>query len=238
MSFLLLLGFLIGMRHALEADHVAAVAALATKTTSVKSAIKQGAVWGLGHTITLFLFSTIVIMTDSIVPEKFANGLEFIVGIMLVFLGGDVLRRLVRDKIHFHSHQHDNEVTHFHAHKHTNKRTSNQAHANSTHRHEHASGFPIKALYVGLMHGMAGSAALIILTLQSVDSVTTGLFYILMFGIGSIIGMAALSFIIAIPLRHSAKGLTWINNGLQAVIGVATVAIGTTLIYDIGVPFV
>jgi high-affinity nickel permease len=76
------------MRHALEADHVAAVAALATKSTSVKSAIKQGAVWGLGHTITLFLFSTIVIMTDSIVPEKFANGLEFIVGIMLVSEGG------------------------------------------------------------------------------------------------------------------------------------------------------
>jgi len=222
------------MRHALEADHVAAVAALATKTTSVKSAIKQGAVWGLGHTITLFLFSTIVIMTDSIIPEKFANGLEFVVGIMLVFLGGDVIRRLIRDKIHFHSHEHDNEVTHFHAHKHTN----NQKHADSTHRHEHASGFPIRALYVGLMHGMAGSAALIILTLQSVDSVTTGLFYILMFGIGSIIGMAALSFIIAIPLRHSAKGLTWLNNGLQAVIGIATIALGSTLIYDIGVPFI
>jgi ABC-type nickel/cobalt efflux system permease component RcnA len=233
-SFLLILGFLIGMRHALEADHVAAVAALTTKTTSVKSAIKQGAVWGLGHTITLFLFSTIVIMTDSIIPEKFANGLEFVVGIMLVFLGGDVIRRLIRDKIHFHSHQHDNEVTHFHAHKHTNK----QKHTGSAHRHEHTSGFPIRALYVGLMHGMAGSAALIILTLQSVDSVATGLFYILMFGIGSIIGMAALSFTIAIPLRHSAKGLTWLNNGLQAVIGIATIALGSTLIYDIGVPFI
>jgi len=233
-SFLLLLGFFIGMRHALEADHVAAVAALATKTTSVKSAIKQGAVWGLGHTITLFLFSSIVIMTDSIVPEKFANGLEFIVGIMLVFLGGDVLRRLIRDKIHFHSHQHDNEVTHFHAHKHT----SEKKHADSAHRHEHASGFPIRALYVGLMHGMAGSAALIILTLQSVDSVTTGLLYILMFGIGSIIGMAALSFIIAIPLRHSAKGLTWLNNSLQAIIGFATIILGSTLVYDIGQVFI
>lgn len=238
MSFLLLLGFLTGMRHALEADHVAAVASLATKTTSVKSTIKQGAVWGLGHTITLFLFSTIVIMTDSIVPEKFANGLEFIVGIMLVFLGGDVIRRLIRDKIHFHSHQHDNEVMHFHAHKHANEHANKQRHADSAHQHEHTSGFPIRALYVGFMHGMAGSAALIILTLQSVDSVTTGLFYILMFGIGSIIGMAALSFIISIPLRHSAKGLTWLNNGLQTVIGVATIAIGSSLIYDIGIPFI
>jgi ABC-type nickel/cobalt efflux system permease component RcnA len=238
MSFLLLLGFLIGMRHALEADHVAAVASLASKTISVGSAVKQGAAWGLGHTITLFLFSTIVIMTDSIVPEKFANGLEFIVGIMLIFLGGDVIRRLIRDKIHFHSHQHDNEVTHFHAHKHANNRTNNQTHSDSAHRHEHASGFPIRALYVGLMHGMAGSAALIILTLQSVDSVATGLFYILMFGIGSIVGMAALSVIIAIPLHHSAKGLTWINNGFQVVIGITTIALGSTLIYDIGIPFI
>jgi ABC-type nickel/cobalt efflux system permease component RcnA len=234
MSFLLLLGFLIGMRHALDADHVAAVASLATKTTSVKSAIKQGAVWGLGHTITLFLFSTIVIMTDSIVPEKFANGLEFIVGIMLVFLGADVIRRLIRDKIHFHSHQHDNEVTHFHAHKHTDKKN----HAVSAHKHEHASGFPIRALYVGLMHGMAGSAALIILTLKTVDSLTTGLLYILMFGIGSIVGMAALSVVIAIPLRRSAKGLTWLNNGLQGVIGIATIALGSILIYDTGINFI
>ena len=88
------------------------------------------------------------------------------------------------------------------------------------------------------MHGMAGSAALIILTLQSVDSVATGLFYILLFGIGSIVGMAALSIVIAIPLRHSAKGLTWLNNGLQAVIGLATIALGSTLIYDIGIPFI
>ncbi len=156
MSFLLLLGFLIGIRHALEADHVAAVASLATKTTSVKSAIRQGAVWGMGHTITLFLFSTTVIVTDSIIPENFANGLEFIVGLMLVFLGGDVIRRLMRDRIHFHSHRHDNDVTHFHAHKHTKIQT----HAASEHKHEHSSGFPARALYVGMMHGMAGSAAI------------------------------------------------------------------------------
>jgi len=182
--------------------------------------------------------STIVIMTDSIIPEKFANGLEFIVGIMLVFLGADVIRRLVRDRIHFHSHKHDNQVSHFHAHKHTSKQSSNKTHAASAHNHEHTSKFPIRALYVGLMHGMAGSAALIILTQQSVDSVATGLFYVLLFGIGSIVGMAALSIVIAIPLRHSAKGLTWLNNGLQAVIGLATITLGSTVIYDIGIPFI
>ena len=230
MFSLLLLGFLIGMRHALEADHVAAVASLASKTTSVQCAIKQGAVWGLGHTLTLFFFSSIIILSESVMPENLAIGLEFVVGIMLVFLGADVIRRLLRDRIHFHTHQHNDKVIHFHAHKHTNKRPHNSA----SHQHEHNPGFPLRALYVGFMHGMAGSAALIILTLQSVDSVMTGMLYILMFGIGSIIGMALLSVIIAIPLRHSAKGLTWLHNGLQAVIGIVTVALGSILIYDIG----
>lgn len=230
MFSILSLGFLIGMRHALEADHLSAVASLATQTTSVQSAIKQGAVWGLGHTLTLFLFSSIIILSENVIPENLAMSLEFVVGVMLVVLGADVIRRLVRDKIHFHSHQHDNNEIHFHAHKHLNKKEHNPA----SHNHEHYTGFPLRALYVGLMHGMAGSTALIILTLQSVDSVTTGMLYILMFGIGSIIGMAVLSVIIAIPLQHSAKGLTWLHNGLQAVIGVVTIALGTTLIYDIG----
>ncbi|SCN47673.1 Nickel transporter UreH [methanotrophic endosymbiont of Bathymodiolus azoricus (Menez Gwen)] len=74
MFSLLLLGFLIGMRHALEADHVAAVASLASKTTSVQSAIKQGAVWGLGHSFTLFLFSSIIILSESIIPKNPSYG--------------------------------------------------------------------------------------------------------------------------------------------------------------------
>ncbi len=226
MFSILSLGFLIGMRHALEADHVAAVASLASKTTSLRSAIKQGAVWGLGHTLTLFAFSSIIILSESVIPENLVMGLESIVGVMLVVLGIDVIHKLIRDKIHFHSHQHGEKV-HFHAHKHTAK----QAHDSLAHQHEHPAGFPLKALFVGLMHGMAGSAALIILTLHSVDSVMTGMLYILMFGIGSIIGMAALSCMIAIPLKHSAKGLTRLHTSLQSVIGLVTIVIGTRLIF-------
>jgi hypothetical protein len=83
------------------------------------------------------------------------------------------------------------------------------------------------------MHGMAGSAALILLTLQTVHSPWTGLLYIALFGIGSMVGMALLSVVIAIPLRASARGVTWLHNGLQAVVGVATIAVGSTLIYQI-----
>lgn len=234
MLSLLFIGFLIGMRHALEADHVAAVASLATTTNSLKSAVKHGAVWGLGHTITLFLFGSIVILTDSVMPENMALGLEFIVGVMLVILGISVIRKMIQDKIHFHTHQHGKNKTHFHAHKHKNETTHDPEH----HQHKHCDKFPRKALFIGLMHGMAGSAALIFLTLQSVSSPLTGLLYMLLFGIGSLVGMAALSVIIAIPLRYSANGLTWLNNGLQSVIGIATIGLGSMLIYDIGINFI
>lgn len=227
---LLLLGFVIGMRHAVETDHVAAVASLATRTSSVRDTIRQGAAWGLGHTLTLFLFGSVVLVLDLIMPVRMAQILEFMVGLMLVGLGIDVLRRLVRDKVHFHVHHHDDGEVHFHAHSHVGERQ----HDPREHEHEHPEGFPVRALLVGLVHGMAGSAALILLTLQTVASPLLGLLYIALFGIGSMLGMALLSVIIAIPLRYSARGMTWLNNGLQLVIGAVTVGVGAMLVYQIG----
>jgi len=148
---------------------------------------------------------------------------------MLVFLGLDVLRKLIKKRIHFHLHLHDSEQ-HFHAHSHEGE--NHQQHNPDNHQHEHGQAFPLRALLVGLMHGMAGSAALIVLTLQTVSSTTQGFLYILFFGIGSIFGMASLSFIIAIPLRRSAQGLTWMHNGFQGMIGLATVMIGSMLMFE------
>jgi len=226
MFSILTLGFLLGLRHALEADHVAAVASLVSKNNFKKSTLKLGAIWGLGHTIALFIFSMAFMLTDSVLPERLALGLEFVVGIMLVVLGGDVIRRLIKDKIHFHAHQHSNQQAHFHAHKHV----EGEEHDDASHEHEHQTDFSLRALFVGLMHGMAGSAALIVLTLQTVDSVMIGMTYVLLFGIGSIVGMAALSTIIAVPLRKSAKRLTHVHNGLQAIIGSTTIIIGSFVI--------
>jgi ABC-type nickel/cobalt efflux system permease component RcnA len=221
MLSLLLIGFLIGMRHALEADHVAAVASLISRRCNMNNTLKQGAVWGLGHTITLLLFGSVAILIDSAISEQLAATLEFAVGLMLILLGFDVLRRLYKERVHFHLHRHGQKTHHFHAHSHA----ADKEHANSEHQHSH--GFPKRALLIGLMHGMAGSAALIILTLHTVQSPITGLLYILFFGIGSIIGMAVLSVIIAIPLRYSSNGLTWLYNGLQAIVGVATLSLGS-----------
>ncbi len=227
MTSLLLLGFLIGMRHALEADHVAAVATLATRTTTVKQAIKLGSIWGLGHTLTLFLFGSVVLLTDLFVPEQMAQWLEFSVGIMLILLGLDVLRRLIRDRIHYHVHQHEASQRHFHAHSHKN----NNLKTNS-HHHQHPNQLSYRSLFIGVLHGMAGSAALILLTLETIHSPLIGIIYIALFGFGSIVGMAVLSYIISIPLRASATGMTRMHNGLQLVIGVSTVILGGLVMWE------
>jgi ABC-type nickel/cobalt efflux system permease component RcnA len=226
----LALGFLIGLQHAIEVDHVAAVAALVTRGKSIAETAKQGAVWGLGHTLTLLLFGGAVLLAGEVVPSSLSSGLEMAVGVMLVLLGADVLRRMIRDRIHFHLHAHGRE-RHFHAHSHR----EGGEHAADPHRHEHPSGFPLRSLFVGMMHGMAGSAALIILALGTVESAWQGFVYIFLFGLGSIVGMALLGAVISIPLRYSATGLTWAHNGLKSLIGLFTISLGAYIVYDVGI---
>jgi len=227
---LLSLGFLLGMRHALESDHVAAVASLATRSRSMGDTLRQGAVWGAGHTLTLFIFGSLVLLLDTVIPETLARFLEFMVGLMLIGLGIDVLRRQLSERIHFHVHRHADGRLHFHAHSHADERV----HA-AVHHHHHRSRFPLRALFIGMMHGMAGSAALILLTLQSVHSPLTGILYIMLFGVGSIAGMATLSAIIAVPLCYSFSCLRWAHTGLQALVGVTTLYVGGMMVYDIGI---
>ncbi|MCP4983715.1 MAG: urease accessory protein, partial [Gammaproteobacteria bacterium] len=113
-----------------------------------------------------------------------------------------------------------------HAHSHTGE----SEHSKSGHRHSHDNEFPLRALLVGLIHGMAGSAALILLTLDAAPTIGLGLAYIALFGIGSIIGMGLLSMIISIPVRAASNKLTWLHNGLQFTIGICTLGIGTSII--------
>ena len=214
------------MRHALEADHFAAVASLTSKGLSTRHAIRHGIAWGIGHTITLFLFGAVVLIVDQVIPVQLAETLELVVGGMLILLGVDVLWRAYKNRIHYHLHKHDNKRPHFHAHSHAGE----GSHANSEHDHQHVSQFPLRALFVGLIHGMAGSAALILLTLDSMPTIGLGIAYIALFGIGSIVGMGVLSMIISIPLRASSKRLTWLHNGLQFAIGLFTLGIGSSII--------
>lgn len=226
MLTLLGLGFVLGMRHALEADHAAAVASLATQSRSVFQTMKQGIVWGFGHTVTLFLFGSLVLVIGVVIPERFADALECAVGFMLVGLGVDVFRRMRRERIHFHLHQHSQAAPHFHAHSHT----PGLPHTEAAHQHTHPQGFPYRAFIVGLMHGMAGSAALILLTLNTVMSPSTAIGYIVIFGLGSILGMGLLSVVVAIPLWYSARSFTWVHNSLQGAVGIGTIVLGGNVI--------
>jgi High-affinity nickel-transport protein len=219
------LGFLLGVHHALEADHIAAVSSIAARRSHVADIVKHGLTWGLGHTLTLFAFAGAAILLGRAIPEGVARPIETAVGIMLVGLGAHVLWRLWRDRVHFHRHGHGDGTVHFHAHSHAGETTP---HARTAHVHEH--GFRWRTLLVGLMHGMAGSAALLVLAATQASSPAVGLGYVALFGVGSMVGMGALSTVIAVPLAVSARWLTWANRGLQGAVGIATVAIGITTI--------
>ena len=221
MFAILSLGFLLGMQHAMEPDHIAAVSSIAARRTSVSDIVKHGLTWGLGHTLTLFVFAGAAILVGRAIPETVTHPIETAVGVMLVGLGAHVLWRLWNDRIHFHSHAHGDGATHFHAHSHAGEVVP---HARAVHAHAH--GFRWRTLLVGLMHGMAGSAALLVLTVSQAPSPVIGLGYVALFGIGSMIGMGVLSSVIAVPLAASARWLTWANRGLQAAVGLVTTAIG------------
>src|SRR5260370_10964800 len=112
---MLWLGFLLGMQHALEADHIAAVSSIAVRRTDVGDIVKHGLTWGLGHTLTLFAFAGAAILLGHAIPETIARPIETAVGIMLVGLGAHVLWRLWRDRVHFYRHCHGDGTGHFHA---------------------------------------------------------------------------------------------------------------------------
>ncbi len=226
----LLIGFLLGIRHALDPDHLAAVATLAIRHHSLAQSVRQGVAWGIGHTVVLVVIGSIVLAFGSSIPHGIATALELVVGGMLIALGVDVLRRLARERIHVHVHTHETGTRHLHAHSHFVADPQRAAH----HEHAHIGGLPWRALAIGMTHGMAGSAGLIVLSLGAVQSWQAGMAFIALFGVGSIIGMATLSIAIAIPLRITAVHLNTLYNGLAAVIGGLSCALGLLIICRIG----
>ncbi|NQV99977.1 MAG: urease accessory protein [Rhodospirillales bacterium] len=229
MISILALGLLIGMQHALEADHVAAVSAIAARQTSARKIISHGAVWGVGHTITLMIVAGFGLFLGLEISGEMSGWLESAVGLVLILLGGHLLFKLIRDRIHFHRHRHGNNHEHFHAHSHAGEK---QAHEKLAHDHQHRNKLPVRTLLVGMMHGLAGSAALMVLTAQTVQSPVIGFGYIVLFGIGSVLGMAALSAVIAVPLSYSARALTWANRGIQSAVAVWTLFLGLYVVYQ------
>lgn len=228
MVYTFLIGLLLGLRHALDADHLAAVATLATHSRSAGETVRTGLAWGIGHTLTLFVVCATVLVMDVGFPADVARIAELAVGLMLIGLGADVVRRAFAKRVHLHGHAHDADGYHLHLHSHRGE----GAHADSAHSHGHPNGLPARALIVGLMHGLAGSAALLLLAVTEHGEVLTGLVYVALFGIGSMIGMAALSFTIALPLRASARYAALGVNGFNVAIGAGTAALGGYVVLE------
>ncbi len=230
MGTVLLLGTLMGLQHALEADHVAAVSSLVCRARSAGRIVRHGVVWGLGHALTLAVVAGLALATGLAFDERLVAWLEGAVGVMLILLGLHVLYRLARDRVHFHMHRHDGGTVHLHAHSHAGQ--AGDSHG-FHHDHEHPPGVPLRTLIVGMMHGLAGSAALLVVATAAIRDPLTGLLYVLVFGVGSIAGMALLSALIAVPLTWTARTLTAVNRLLQGAVGTGTAVLGAVVLYEV-----
>ena len=215
------LGLIFGLNHALDPDHLIAVSTIVSEHKNLKWASLIGAFWGLGHTFTLFVVGLLVIGMKLTIPAKVADGLEFLVAVMLVFLGARVLwRSFQRDRAHLHAHAH-NPQTHAHFHVHGS--------ADEDHGHIHAFKAMRRPFFVGMVHGLAGSATLMLLVLTTIPSALAGLAYIVIFGVGSIGGMLILSSMIGLPFILTAQRFTLLNRWIRLAAGTVSVLFGVYL---------
>ncbi len=219
MWFFLGAGILIGMRHALEADHLAAVVALSTRTRGRLATMLRGAAWGLGHSTALLVVGGVCLAFGTSLSQASEQWLERAVGAMLLILGAQVIARLVRSRVRVSRHAHDG-VLHVHAH------SSASAAGAPLHQHRHADRSHLRAALVGTVHGMAGSAALVVLTSATAGTFWMGLAYIASFGVGSILGMAMLSLAISLPLELSSRRLGHAYGLVEVPIACATMMLG------------
>jgi ABC-type nickel/cobalt efflux system permease component RcnA len=233
---LLGLGLIFGLKHAMEVDHIVAVSTIVSEHRNLLRATLVGGLWGAGHSVALVVVGFLVLIFRVAIPQTLANWLEFGVALMIIALGALAVWRVFRGRadVHMHRHSHDGH-SHVHIHFHEHE-TEHHRPASKVASHSHAiSQVGFKPILVGAMHGLAGSAALTLLILTQIQSVSLGLLYLLLFGVGSTIGMLLMSGLIGLPFALSAPRLNGINCGLQTVAGVISIAFGLWYAYATGV---
>ena len=228
-SGFLVLGLLFGMVHALEADHLAAIITLSRGGKN--KLLLRGAFWGLGHTATLLIMSIGVIVFSLVLNEQRAATFEFAVGVMLVFLGAQVVHRFRKDRLHYHVHQHEGQGYHMHVHSHASDVAD---HSKSSHAHVHAERFPLKAFFIGLLHGAAGSSGLIVLAVSKTGDPWLAVGYVGLVGLGSVLGMAAMSVVVGLPVLQAPKIAKGLHTAVQMSIAAVVVAIGLSIMWETG----
>ena len=227
----LALGLVLGLRHALDADHVAAVAALNESRQGLRRAVVNGFSWGIGHASTLGVAGGVALALRSAVPDRLAQLFELGVALMLIVLGVMALRGALRDRLHLHAHRHD-DMSHAHLHFHAAPHAAGET---APHRHPHPARFALRPFLVGSVHGLAGSAALALLVLTTVPTAFAGGLYLLIFGAGSTAGMMAMSLILGAPLVIAQRRALWLSGGLRAAAGLGSLGMGLALLWQTGV---
>src|SRR6185369_6954024 len=217
----LAIGFVLDLQHATEADHLAAVSTIVSEKKNLFTASIVGGLWGIGHTISLFAVGVLVIFLKLQISESLEAKLEGCVGVMLVVLGLNALRKLFQaSKVHVHTHEHGGH-THTHIHAHGSKSAEESHHRLSP-----------RSILIGMVHGLAGSAALMLLVVPTIKSESVALLYILIFGIGSIGGMMAMSFLIGLPFHFTAGRFDILNRGIRLIAGLFSLGLGMSIIYE------
>jgi high-affinity nickel permease len=223
---LLLLGFSLGVRHATDADHVIAVATVVSRVRSLGTALRIGAMWGVGHTLTLMLIGGAILLFGLVVPPHVGLAMELAVALMLIGLGGYHLARLYRAV----------------------RRGEPPAHgADHPHGHRDDLGWAdrvfggsrlyssLRPLLIGVIHGLAGSAAVALLVLTTVRDPRWGIGYIALFGVGTIAGMTLITGVLALPFAYARARTSGIHHVFGTVAGLLSVGFGLFLAYDISV---
>ena len=251
----LFLGFFLGMRHATDADHVVAIATIVSRERSIAGSALIGAAWGIGHTMTVMAVGAAIIVFGVVIPPKLGLSMEFAVGIMLVLLGILTLTGMGRavGAAHAHAnipggHAHD---LHDHLHAHGDY-VHMHPHGHDPDAHGHAedqtplarldrSGLGRIAFYqwlrpfvVGLVHGLAGSAAAALIVLSIIREPVAALGYLLLFGLGTVVGMMLITLILSAPFAFTAVNLPKFNWRLRVASGLISFVFGVILIYGIG----
>ena len=202
----LALGLFLGVRHATDADHVVAVSTIVSRESSSRSAMWVGAVWGMGHTLTILLIGGAIILLGLVIPPRVGLAMELGVAIMLMVLGAmnvmGALRRI-------------DEVV------------LDAPRAGAPHRR-------LRSFVVGVVHGIAGSAAVALLVLSTIQHAGWALLYLVIFGLGTLVGMMLLTTAMALPLAAAARRFGSLERVLSRVTGVASIAFGVFLAYQIG----
>lgn len=235
------IGFFLGMRHATDPDHVIAVTTIVTRQRKIGRAALIGIFWGLGHTLTIFAVGSAIILFNLVIPARIGLSMELSVAIMLIVLGVwnlvSFMRTLPTETVQVHSHPHSHDG-HVHSHEHS--------HVVEPHSHEHArldaldqrfgKTAPyqlLRPLLIGIVHGLAGSAAVALLILASIQNARWAIAYLLVFGVGTIAGMMLITMSLASTFHFVGNRFERFSHRLAMVSGLVSVAFGLVIAYQI-----